>query len=168
LKIDHAFTPGHRLAFTVTKENELSGVLAAFPGPLGQGLETYQRPDNWRWNYDFVVSPTLLLHTTFGYSRTRQLWDNPYQKGAASQFGFPGITGDSDAMPRVIFSGADALSPWGVQDGKVANGSQINITYHATQQLSWIRRAHEFKMGWDFRRLQTTSNPIDLAGTTAV
>jgi Carboxypeptidase regulatory-like domain/TonB dependent receptor-like, beta-barrel len=165
LKLDHAFTPGNRLAFTMTKEKELSGVLAAFPGPLGQGLETFQRPDNWRWNHDLVLSPTILLHTTFGYSRTRQLWDNPYQKSAASKFGFPGITGDSDAMPRVIFSGADALTQWGVADGKVANGSQINITNHLTQSLSWIRGAHEFKMGWDFRRLHTTSDPIDLAGT---
>jgi hypothetical protein len=165
IKIDHAFTPGNRLAFTVTKENQLTDVLAAFPGPLGQGLQTYQRPDNWRWNHDLVVRPNFLIHTTFGYSRTRQLWDNPFQKGAASRFGFPGITGDSDAMPRVQFTGADALTPWGVQDGKVANGSQINITYHLSQGMSWIRGKHEFKMGWDFRRLHTTSNPIDLAGT---
>jgi hypothetical protein len=165
LKLDHAFTPGNRLAFTVTKEKELSGVLAAFPGPLGQGLETYQRPDNWRWNHDLVLSPKILLHTTFGYSRTRQLWDNPFQKAGASKFGFPGITGDSDAMPRIIFNGPDGLTQWGVADGKVANGSQLNITYHLSQGLSWIHGAHEFKMGWDFRRLQTTSNPIDLAGT---
>jgi hypothetical protein len=165
LKIDHSFTSRNRLSFTVTKENELSGSLAAFPGALGQGLQAYQRPDNWRWNHDYTFSPRILLHTTFGYSRTRQLWDNPFQKGAASQFGFPGITGDSDAMPRVIFNGPDGLTPWGVQDGKVANGSQINITYHLTQGLTWLRGAHEFKMGWDFRRLQTTSDPIDLAGS---
>ncbi len=165
IKVDHAFTSGNRLAFTVTKENQLSDVLAAFPGPLGQGLQTYQKPDNWRWNHDLVLKPTLLLHTTFGYSRTRQLWDNPFQKGAASRFGFPGITGDSDAMPRVQFTGPDGLTPWGVQDGKVANGSQINITYHLTGGLTWIRGAHEFKMGYDIRRLHTTSNPIDLAGT---
>jgi Carboxypeptidase regulatory-like domain/TonB dependent receptor-like, beta-barrel len=165
LKLDHAFTPSNRIAFTVTKERELSDVLSAFPGPLGQGLQTYQRPDNWRWNHDLVIKPNMLLHTTFGYSRTRQLWDNPFQKGAASRFGFGGITGDADAMPRVVFTGADGLSPWGVQDGKVANGSQINITYHLSQGLSWIRGAHEFKTGWDFRRLHTTSDPIDLAGT---
>jgi outer membrane receptor protein involved in Fe transport len=165
LKFDHAFTANNRLSFSVTKERELSDVLSAFPGPLGHGLQTFQRPDNWRWNHDLVLRPNLLLHTTVGYSRTRQLWDNPFQKGAASRFGFPGITGDSDAMPRVLFTGADGLTPWGVQDGKVANGSQINITYHITQGLSWIRGKHEFKMGWDLRRLHTTSDPIDLAGT---
>lgn len=165
LKFDHAITQNNRLAFTVTKEDQLTDVLQAFPGPLSQGLQTYQRPDNWRVNHDLVIRPNLLLHSTFGYSRTRQIWDNPYQTGAASRFGFPGLTGDSDATPRVIFNGADALTPWGVQDGKVGNGSQINITYHFTQGLSWIRGSHEFKMGWDLRRLQTTSDPVDKAGT---
>ena len=168
LKFDHAITTNNRVAFTVTKERELSDALAAFPGPLGQGLQTYQRPDNWRVNHDVVFKPTFLMHTTFGYSRTRQLWDNPYQKGAASKFGFPGITGDSDAMPRVQFTGADGLTAWGVQDGKVANGSQINITYQLSQAYTWIHGKHEFKFGGDFRRLQTTSDPLDLAGTNGL
>lgn len=165
LKFDHAITVNNRVSFTVTKEDNPSDVLQALPGPLSQGLKTSQKPDNWRWNHDLVIKPTILLHTTFGYSRTRQLWDNPFQKGAASLFGFPGIAGDSDAMPRVIFNGPDSLTPWGVQDGKVANGSQINITYHFNQALSITSGKHEFKMGGDIRRLHTTSNPIDLAGT---
>lgn len=164
-KFDHAITVNNRVSFTVTKEDNPSDILQAFPGPISQNLKTSQKPDNWRWNHDLIIKPTVLLHTTFGYSRTRQLWDNPYQKGGASRFGFPGITGDSDATPRVIFNGPDGLSPWGVQDGKVSNGSQINNTYHFNQALSIIRGKHEFKIGGDIRRLQTTSNPIDLAGT---
>jgi hypothetical protein len=165
LKLDHAFSPAHRVAFSLTKESELSDSLSVFPGPLGQGLQNYQRPDNWRFNHDLLIRPNLLLHTTYGYSRYRQSWLNPHQRGAASRFGFPGITGDSDAMPRVQFTGADALTAWGVQDGKVNNGTQFNVTYHLNQGLSWVRGAHEFKMGWDIRRLQTTANPVDLAGT---
>ncbi len=167
LKLDHAFSGNNRLSFTLTEEKELSDSLTAFPGPLGQGLQNFQRPDNWRFNHDLVLKPTVLLHSTIGYSRYRQVWNNPFQQGFASKFGFPGITGDSDATPRVQFSGGDALTAWGVQDGKVNNGSQFNITYHFNQQLSWIRGKHEFRMGWDIRRLQTTSAPssLDLAGS---
>lgn len=168
LKFDHAFTANNRLAFTVTKENELSSQLTALPGPLGQGLEQYQRPDNWRVNHDLVIRPTILLHTTFGYTRQRQIWNNPFQAGAASRFGFSGLSGNSDAMPRIQFLGGDPLTAWGVQDGKVGNGSQINRTFHLSQGLTWIRGAHEFKTGWDFRRLQTTSDPVDLAGTNGL
>jgi hypothetical protein len=167
IKLDHAITSHNRVAFTLTKESETSDTLAAFPGPLGQGLLNFQKPDNWRINHDLVIRPNLLLHTTFGYSRYRQVWNNPFQQGFASRLGFPGITGDSDAMPRVGFTGADALTAWGVQDGKVNNGSQLNNTRQITQGLSWIRGAHEFKMGWDQRSLQTTykAGSIDLAGS---
>ncbi len=164
-KFDHAITSNNRVSFTVTKEDNPSDILQAFPGPISQNLKTTQRPDNWRWNHDYVIKPTMLVHTTFGYSRTRQFWDNPYQKGGASKFGFPGISGDSDATPRIIFSGPDGLSPYGVQDGKVGNGSQINITYHLNSAVSINFGKHEFKIGGDVRRLHTTSNPIDLAGT---
>jgi hypothetical protein len=165
LKFDHSITANNRISFTVTKEDNPTDALSALPGPISQGLYSSNRPDNWRWNHDYVIKPTMLLHTTFGYSRTRAVWDNPYQKGGASQFGFPGITGDSDATPRVIFNGPDGLTPWGVQDGKVGNGSQINITYHLNSAVSIVHGKHEFKIGGDVRRLHTTSNPIDLAGT---
>lgn len=167
MKLDHAFSAKNRLAFTLTEEKELSDSLTAFAGPLGQGLKNLQRPDNYRFNHDLVIKPNLLLHTTYGRSRYRQVWENPFQKGFASKFGFPGITGDSDATPRVQFNGNDLLTPWGVQDGKVNNGSQFNVTYHFNQQIVLIHGKHEFKMGWDIRRLQTTSasSSLDLAGT---
>src|SRR5262249_28720056 len=121
-----------------------------------------------RINHDLVIRPTVLLHSTYGYSRTRQYWDNHFQRGAASRYGFADATGDSDATPRVIFRGADNLTPWGVQDGKVSNGSQLNITYHFSQRLSMVRGKHEWKVGWELRRTQTTSNPLDLAGTNGI
>jgi hypothetical protein len=52
----------------------------------------------------------MLMHTTYSFSRTRQSWDNPNQKGAGSKLGF-NLSGDSDAIPRVQFSGAAGLSP---------------------------------------------------------
>ena len=39
--------------------------------------------------------------------------------------------------------------------GKVNDGGQWNSTFHFSQQLNWIHGAHEFKMGWDLRRLHT-------------
>jgi hypothetical protein len=165
LKFDHSITTNHRLSFFVSKDNQLSDVVTIFDGPLGQGLKTYQRPDNWRFNYDWIIKPNLLFHVTYGYSRTRQLWDNPQQKGAASAFGFPGITGDADAMPRVMFTGADGYTNWGVQDGKVSNGSQLNATKMFTAAINWVHGKHEIKTGMDMRYLSTFSDPLDLAGS---
>src|SRR5207237_10676039 len=46
---------------------------------------------------------------------------------------------------------------------KVNNGGQNNYTHQAEQGLTWIKGRHEFKVGWEMRRLQTYAH--DLAGT---
>jgi hypothetical protein len=142
-------------------------------------LIQYQKPDNYRGNHDFVIKPNLLLHTTFRFTRQQQQWDNPLQKGAASKIGLA-LSGKADAFPVIGFE-TDAPSPglpavalgstslpagnttWGMSQGKVAEGGQWNWTTHFSQQLTWTTGKHEFKMGWDIRRLRTTGN--DWAGT---
>ncbi len=164
LKIDHALSNNNRIAYFHSLQNQDRELTTALPGPLGQGLgSNFQRPQNFRVNHDWVVRPTFLIHTTFGFSRTRQGWDNPAQKGFASRIG---LKTDTDATPRIRFASADALTAFGVQDGKVDNGFQFNTTYHATQAMSWVRGNHEFKFGWDIRRLQTTAE--DKAGTNGL
>lgn len=164
LKFDHNFTPNNRIAYFQSTQDQNIDNVTALPGPLGQGLGgNSQRPVNYRVNHDWTAKPTFLVHTTFGYSRTRQGWDNPLQSGFASK---AGLAVPTDATPRVRFAGADALAPWGVQDGKVDNGKQWNTTYHFNQSYSWIRGRHEFKFGGDLRRLQTIGD--DKAGTNGL
>lgn len=164
LKLDHAFTPNNRISYFHSFQNQNVGSTTALPGPLGQGLgSTSQRPQNFRVNHDWIVRPNFLIHTTFGFSRTQQGWDNPAQSGFASQVGLKVPT---DATPRIRFAGADALTAWGVQDGKVNNGGQFNWTYHVSQNISWLRGKHEFRTGWDIRRLRTFAT--DAAGTNGL
>lgn len=162
LKLDHSFTSNNRLAFFLSRQDQQDDLVQQFPGPLGQGLKSSQRPFNYRWNHDYILSPTTMLNTIFGWSKTRQGWDNPNQKGWGSKIGLP-VSGKADAFPRVDFTGADNFTPWAVRDGKVAQGRQYNTTYHLSQILTQTRGPHEFKLGWDFRRLQTTGD--DWAGS---
>ena len=164
LKIDHAFTPNNRLSYFHSLQNQDRQDSTALPGPLDNGLgSNFQRPQYFRGNHDWVVKPTFLIHSMFGFSRTRQGWNNPAQQGFASAVG---LKADTDATPRVRFAAPDALTPFGVQDGKVDNGFQFNTTYHFDQSFSWVRGKHEFKFGWDLRRLQTTAE--DKAGTNGL
>ena len=57
----------------------------------------------------------------------------------------------------IQFAAADAYTAWGMQQGKVNNGGQNNYTTQFDQGLTWIKGKHEFKMGWDMRRLQDLS-----------
>ncbi len=167
IKADHNFTTTNRLSFFLSKENGGTNSTSVFPGPIGQGLGFQgQLPWNIRANHDYSLSPSLFVHTTLGYSATRQLWDNPAQAGAGSRLGIPGLTGAADAMPRVQFAGQAGLTPYGVQDGKVANGGQDNDTLMITQGWTWLKGKHEIKFGWDWRKLTTFG--FDLAGSNGL
>lgn len=156
LKFDHSITPNNRASFFMTRRNQLSSTDQYFPGALSNGLDTYQKPDNYRVNHDLVVNPTMLVHTTFGFTRERNLWNNPLQNGTASAVGLA-LSGDADATPYITFA-TDNLNAWGMNQGKINNGWQYNWTTHFNQQLTWNRGSHEFKMGWDIRRMRTIDN----------
>jgi hypothetical protein len=163
LKFDHAFSPSNRVSYFFNNEVQGQDDLTGFAGPLGNGLQNFQKPYNHRVNHDYNIRPHLLMHTTYGFSITRQSWDNPNQKGGGSKLGFKGLTGDSDATPRIQFSGAAGLSPYGVQDGKVANGAQFNRQHWISQGYTLISGRHEMKFGGAWRRFETLGR--DLAGT---
>jgi hypothetical protein len=161
LKLDHAFTANNRLSYFHSFQNQNSDIVSALPGPLSQGLGVNgNRPQIFRVNHDLILRPNFLIHTTFGFSRQQQIWDNPAQAGFASQVG---LRMPTDATPRIQFVGPDGLTNWGVQDGKVNDGGQWNWTTMVTQNISWLRGKHEYRFGWDIRRLRTFA--LDAAGT---
>lgn len=163
LKFDHAFTATNRVSYFFSNEVQGQDDITGFAGLLGNGLQNFQKPYNHRINHDYSIKPNLLMHTTYGFSITRQTWDNPNQKGGGSKLGFKGLSGDSDATPRIQFSGAAGLSPYGVQDGKVANGAQFNRQHWISQGYTLIMGKHEMKFGGAWRRYETLGQ--DLAGT---
>jgi hypothetical protein len=166
LKLDHAFTPNHRISYFFNNEVQASLAIADFPGAIGTGLDNFQKPYNHRINHDLTIRPNLLMHTTYGFSITRQTWNNPNQAGFGSRLGIANLSGDSDAMPRIRFQGAAGLSPYGVQDGKVANGAQFNRQHWLSQGYTWLVGNHEIKFGGAFRQFETLGQ--DLAGTNGL
>ena len=164
LKFDHSFSPNNRVAYFQSLQDNNTGAQTALPGPLGQGLgASFQRPQYFRGNHDLTLSPTMLVHSTISYTRTRQGWDNPAQAGFASKIG---LNLPTDATPRIQFAGKDLLTPWGVQDGKVNAGGQNNTTLQFSSNVSWLRGKHEFKFGGDIRRLRTWA--ADSAGSNGL
>lgn len=163
IKVDHNFTATNRLAFFLSREDGFTNDTSNFAGPIGNGIINGQKPWNIRVNHDFSFRPTFFMHTTFGYSAVRQTWDNPNQFGFGTKLGIPGIPKEGDALPRINFSGQAGLAPYGVQDGKVANGGQDNDTIMITQGYTWLKGKHEIKFGWDHRLLTTYG--FDYAGS---
>jgi hypothetical protein len=159
VKFDHALTDNNRLSFFYSDEVQAQDDITSFPGPLGNGLQNFQKPFNYRVNHDWALAPNLLTHTTVSYSKTRQTWNNPAQFGAGSGFGF-NLTGDSDATPRIEFSGPAGLSPYGHPDSKVANGAQFNTQWQISNGWTWLKNKHEFKFGGAWRYFTTLGQDL--------
>jgi len=153
IKADHSITSSNRISYFMTFRNQVSSAVQYLPGPLSNGLDSIQKPQLYRINDDWIINPTVLFHTTFAFTQDRAPWSNPLQNGWGSKFGF-NLSGDPDATPVINFA-TDNLLAYGMNQGKVNNGYQYNRTYHMSQQLTWTRGKHEFKMGWDIRRLAT-------------
>ncbi|MBI5085458.1 MAG: TonB-dependent receptor [Acidobacteria bacterium] len=163
LKFDHAFSATNRASYFFSNEVQSDDSVTGFAGLLGNGLLGGQKPYSHRINHDYSIKPNLLMHTTYGFSITRQVWNNPNQRGGGSKLGFKNLSGDSDATPRIQFSGAAGLSPYGVQDGKVDNGLQFNRQHWISQGYTLVSGRHELKFGFSWRRFETLGQ--DLAGT---
>ncbi len=165
IKGDHQFNAAHRVSAFYQYYDDSTEAVSTFDGPLGSGITSPNKPVQFRANHDWIIRPTMLLHTMVSYSSTRSTWTTPQQKGFMSKLGMPNQGGDSDTAPYITFE--DSLYSYTgysqTNGSKVDNGGQWNYTYHMAGYLSWMRGKHEIKMGWDVRRLQT--NGEDAAGT---
>jgi hypothetical protein len=166
IKGDHQFNAAHRLSVFYQYYDDSTTAVTTFDGPLGSGITSPNKPVQFRANHDWILRPTMLLHTMFSYSSTRSTWNTPQQKGFMSKLGMPNQGGDSDTAPLASFNDSlYAYTPYSqTNGGKVDNGGQWNYTYHMGGYLSWMRGKHEIKLGWEVRRLQT--NGQDAAGTS--
>lgn len=168
-KVDHAISPNNRLSLYMGREFFNNPLVLNFPGPLSHGLsEGRQQPENYRLNHDLVITPAVLFHTTFGFTRQQQFVDNQDQKGWGSKLGLQNTArGAADAFPVVFFTGPNAPTAFAATNngGGAIAGSQINWTFHLAQGLTWIRGKHELKLGWDFRRLRTFTEGGEAGGS---
>ncbi|MCE5307728.1 MAG: carboxypeptidase regulatory-like domain-containing protein [Acidobacteriales bacterium] len=153
VKADHSITSNNRISCFMNFHKQVTSGVQYLPGPLSNGLDSSLLPQLYRVNHDWILKPTVLLHTTYAFTQDRIPWTNPLQNGWGSKFGF-NLTGDLDATPYINFQ-TDNLQSYGMNQGKVNNGYQYNRTLHLSEQLTWTRGKHEFKMGWDIRRLAT-------------
>lgn len=161
VKLDHAFSDRNRISGFINRQERNLFVEGPLPGALSAGMVDYQKPQNYRINHDYTFRPNLLNHITFGFTRQQQFFDNPLQGGGWPQkLGLKGVEeGPSNSFPVVTFT--NGFTSFANTNGPKTRGSQINWTTHLRDDVSWIKGRHQFKFGFDFRRLRTFANPPD-------
>ena len=163
LKIDHSFTDANRLSgfLYVGRQTQINP--DTLPDPFTNGLNNDYNSRWARLSDDWTLSPNLLNHAAFGFTREAQLWNSlAANQDWPTQIGLTGVqTGPGNAFPYVTFN--DGFATWGSTNGTKTVGEQINNVFQLDDDIYWVRGRHSLKFGADARWLQT--NGADYFGS---
>jgi hypothetical protein len=177
LKINHNITSKHLVSFYVTKQDLATVTDGPLPAPLLGNNATQigsNRPIFVRFNYDYIITPTLNLHVTYGITKLRQYFDNQsVGQGWPQKLGLKGVTETvTDAFPVVNFT-TNGYRNLADTNGTKTKGSQFNYTDHFRADVSWVKGNFNWKFGTDNRWMRTSgaklpSGAFDDAGVQGV
>ncbi len=176
IKINQNFSSRHLFNMYLSKQYIGSVVTGPLPDPLlGANGNAFSpnKPLFARFGYDWVITPTMNLHLSYGITKLRSYFENQsVGKGWPQRLGLKGVQqSGSDAFPVVNFAGVyQALAD---TNGTKTNGTQFNNTDHARADLSWVKGNFNWKFGADMRWMRTTgeklpSGAFDDAGVQGV
>src|SRR5581483_6549081 len=160
VKIDQSIGSKHKVSFywsenvTDSQYSTPYGNADGLPAEITNARGTFFHSWTSALNYDFTITPTLLLHLGGGYSQIQGYDDAPYLNfNALQQIGvsgfeqnrnFPFISGMFPA-----FGAQHALG--GMQNVGTANGIQRHPNPQEMTNLNanttWVKRSHSFKFG---------------------
>jgi hypothetical protein len=161
LKLDHLLSTRHKLSFfwSRTQSNSnyspgapIGGGAEGLPQPISEASSTRFYGHRYTLNYDYTVTPTILLHlgggyqdsglTTFAqttnYDPTKELG----LKGPFQPYTFPNFFG----MLSTAYGGLKNL-------GEIIQGQQNTLMQKPTAvaALTWVRGNHTYKFGAEMR-----------------
>ncbi len=150
IKVDHNFSPKHRLSGTWVDESHYSDNNNLSPWPTGYGGETREEPIVRTLNFTSTLTPSLLNEFRFGYRSTSLYWspaiETPGVKDDAYKF-LPQVNGYPVYVRPVLFPNHVVGA-----SGDFGNISPLT-TWSDT--LSWNRGDHALKFGGELRYAHT-------------
>jgi hypothetical protein len=168
LKINHNFTDKHLFNAYFTKQFIGGLIDGPLPAPLlgaNRNAVSANRPIFARFNYDWIFTPTLNLHVTYGTTRLRQYFDNQsVGQGWPQRLGLRGVAeGETSAFPVVSFLNG-GYQAYADTNGPKTKGTQFNYTEHVRADVGWIKGNFNWKFGMDHRWMKTTGEKLPTGG----
>ncbi len=179
IKVDHAFSSAHKMSgfwyLHDTPESNPSGGTGLWSladprtgGPLSRRREHTLHGANWNVNYDWVISPVLLNHLSFGSSTDEVVNSSQFSgKGLDKEWGINGVgldlPRDKVTVPVINLAASPVMnltSGWGMSDVIVRNYSSRTFN----DSLSWQRRSHSFKAGVEWMRMTAWEDSMSNSG----
>ena len=162
VKADHLLSARQRLSFVVWRslnDQFVNSVLGRASGPLGPWFLANTRGSNYRANYDFTLSPTVLIHAGYGYTKSNPTRRLDERKGNET-IQLPGIPRDNPGFPTFNINNTYG----GLEIGNSAqqpNDPSANLTHAWVGSVSWVKGRHQFKFGGEGRLFKF----VNFAGT---
>ncbi len=168
IKINHNITSKHLFNMYYSRQDLSSLVDGPLPAPLlganGNSVSA-NRPIFARFNYDYIITPTLNVHVTYGITKLRQYFDNQsVGQGWPQRLGLKGVAdGETSAFPVVQFTDG-RYQNYADTNGTKTKGTQFNNTNHLRGDVSWVKGNFNWKFGADHRWMETTGIKLPTGG----
>jgi len=148
--------------------NTIFGASDGLPDPLTTALGTFQTAPLYRLNYDYTLSPTMLLHLGAGYRSNDFFVPSVTTKGQITNYNAAkelGLIGGIENKFFPTMSGMLATNGTGGMKtiGSEAATDQITQSPSFNVYLSWVKQSHTYKFGSEFR---TEGYPPRVDGNT--
>jgi carboxypeptidase family protein len=168
IKINHNITSKHIISGWYNTQDLGALVDGPLPGPLfgnNSNSISANKPQFVRFNYDWIISPTINLHVTYGITRLRQYFDNPsVGQGWPQKLGLTGVAdGETSAFPVITFADS-RYQNYADTNGPKTKGTQFNFTDHMRADLSWVKGNFNWKFGIEQRWMRTTGEKLPTGG----
>ncbi len=157
IKGDYAFSDKSRINGLFSRQFfGRPDAIGPIPGPLGENFNSQGINKFYRVNHDYVITPTLLNHFTFGMNKrdvieyfSERYYDIPEADRKIIELG--GATATSQTGNR------RPPSLYTLGDGYVRLGFWIDTlspskTWTINEQVAWIKGSHNLKFGFNFIR----------------
>src|SRR5215469_15754423 len=141
IKIDHSISARVKLSGYWSRTQTDSPNYSGLPYPITVTVGSHIIADTYRVNFDYTLTPTLLLHVGAGYLFNRQNPEVP--RFDNSQIGFKGT--NTDLFP--YFSVLQVAQGGMTNFGPPSNFIIKNLKPTGNVSTTWVRNNHTYKFG---------------------
>jgi Carboxypeptidase regulatory-like domain len=164
--VDHHITASQNVRFSMWEDNQHETFYAQAPfvpssNELQSSMDDYNYASGYLLDYSKTITPNLVATAGMAWVGILDGQGN----GGPAVTNFAGVQ-DSQYFPGVTFNGQNALTPWGVDSGYIANRDR-ELGISLVNNWLWTHAAHSFNMGWEYRRGYDDTRP-DTAGAGQV
>ncbi len=168
LKLDQVVGNNGRLSFFWQRTQTSAPVSATFgqidglPDPLATNLGTFQNAPLYRLNYDYTLSPTVLLHFGAGYRSNYFFVPSVNEEGQVASYDAEKELGLKGGLTNIFFPPFSGLCQGGTINSCSGQGGMMNFgaAAYATNisqvpsfntSLTKVKGNHTYKFGGEFR-----------------